>query len=87
MSLMAGIASFHPRTIGPGRKGIVPDIAMAIYAQDFLFQMLLMGDLHNAHSFQVGSLSFRNRRVAVQAVVVHQVITGGILVGENRSGR
>lgn len=86
MSLVAVIASFHLRAVRAGGKGIMLDVAMAIDAQDLFLSMQLMRDLHYPHVLQVGLFSLRDRLVAPEAVVIHQVVTRRELVGDNLPG-
>ena len=53
------------------------DVAVAVDAQGFLVGVKLVGYIHDPHILKVGLLAVRDRRVAPQAVLVHQLVTGG----------
>jgi hypothetical protein len=85
MGLVTLITSFHLRPVGPGGRGIVSDIAMAIETYGFFLGMKLMGDFYNPDVGQVGLFPFGKVRVAAQTAVVHKVIAGRKLTGDDFS--
>jgi len=77
MGLVAMIARLHRGPVGPGGERVVFDVAVAIEAKSLFVGVKLVGYIHDPHILKVGLLAVRDRRVAPQAVLVHQLVTGG----------
>jgi hypothetical protein len=65
----------------------VLDIAMAIDTYAFFLDMELMGDFYDPDAGQVRLFPFKNSGMTAQAAVVHQIIAGGKLTGDDSSRR
>ena len=86
MGLVTMITSLHLRSVRPGSARIVFYVAMAIDAESFLFGMKFMGNLHNPDILQVCLFPPADGRMAAETALVHQVITGRKLAGNDLSG-
>ena len=61
-------------------------IAVAVDAKSFFLSMKFMGDLHNPDVLQVRLFPPRDGWVAAETAIVHKVLTGRKLAGEDLSG-
>jgi hypothetical protein len=86
MGLVALVTSFHARPVRSRREGVVFNVAMAIDAQGLFFTMKLMGDFHNPDILQVHLFPPGDGWVAVEALIIHQIITGIKLAGKDLPG-
>jgi hypothetical protein len=86
MGLVAMVARLHRGPVGPRVERVVFDVAVAVDAQGFLVGVKLVGYIHDPHILRVRLLAVRDRRVAPQAVLVHQLVAGGKLSRDELAG-
>jgi hypothetical protein len=76
MGLVALVAGFHRRTVGPGSSFVMGHVSVAVDAQNLLVGMLLMGNPHDPQLIQAPLFLARDGGVAAHASIVHQFIAG-----------
>jgi hypothetical protein len=76
MGLVTLVTSFHARPVRSRRERVVFDVAMAIDAESLFFNMKLMGDFHNPDILQFNLFPPGDGWVAVETLIIHQIITG-----------
>jgi hypothetical protein len=86
MGLVALVTSFHARPVRSGRECVVFNVAMAIDAKSLFFTMKLMGDFHNPDILQVNLFPPGDGWMAVETLIIHQIITGIKLAGKDLPG-
>ena len=85
MGLMALIASLHGGAVGPGRTLIMDDVAMAIDAERPFLHMEFVGYKYSSDRLRAGLFPSRDGGMAARAVLVHQLIAGRKLAGNQLS--
>jgi hypothetical protein len=86
MGLVALVTSFHARPVRSGRERVMFNVAMAIDAESLFFNMKRMGDFHNPDILRLDLFPPGDGGVAVETFIIHQIITGIKLAGENLPG-
>jgi hypothetical protein len=86
MGLVAMVAGLHRGPVGPRVERVVFDVAVAVEAEGLFVDVKLVGYIHNPHILRVRLLAIRDRRVAPQAVLGHQLVAGGKLSRDELAG-
>lgn len=85
MGLMALIARLHGGAVGPGRTLIMFNVAMTIDAERPFLHMEFVGYKYSSDSLRAGLFPSGEGGMAARAVLVHQLIAGRKLAGNQLS--